>query len=728
MSIYKDLITKASAGEQEAFEEIYRKTYKKVYYTCISFLKNEQDAADVSQEVYITVMRKLSMLQETDSFESWLGKITVNRCKDFLKKNHLIPVEEEKLAEVITGNGIEADSDLMLPEVYVTNEARRKILMDILKENLSDTLFQTVLLFYFHDMPATEIAQIMDCPVGTVTSRLCIARAKIKEGVQNYEKQSGDKLHYVALVPVLTMLFSAEANAMEPVNTYAHILSATSNIKPTAEQAAFCGASKVSQPVRSARAVKTGGKGMLQSLKAKILAGVIALVVIGSGVGAIVAITNNDAVQNEESLQRDNDAVENKEASKEDASTSDEVDVLALKEAGYDNDTIQAAQNIKKTTNNYFTALKTGDIDTLLSLTVKDSDFALFLESINTTTWGSDFIATLYGDIQWGFDDEHWDEKMCKVISDSAYKEGEQYSMSYFWYTTPEAMGLRGIYMINPPESAVLEKTEEYYVVEEAHSDHTAEEMLTEINKVIDIQGCRVDNKIYYVKPDKDGKLYINFNWTLDELNLSQRYAKKKGEDYLTYYFINNIDNAVGAKCVGKDFGLTYPIMDAEIKTAAGYLEKHDFEGYKAWLSGITGKNYDEEQKDNLPFYSDLSQKQKEWVDKYLEAHVEFCAYEYIDVDYDYGMLEMDENPEIYGMFILKYTDVVSNTSDEAYTGWALQNECKDWAFMFVGEYASGNESGKMADSEEEIIEAFENFLSPYYAAIDYATRYIDGE
>lgn len=281
MSGYDRLISQAAAGNQQAFEEIYRKTNKKVYFTCLSFLKNKQDAADVTQEVYITVLQSLSDLKDPTVFEGWISRIAVNKCKDFLKKKRPVPVDDETLTLMIDSS----DNEVLLPDDYVNDEEKRRIIMEIIRDSLSDILYQTVVLFYFHDMTAADIAELMDCPVGTVTSRLCIARAKIKKAVEDYEEKNNDRLHSVVPMSLLGAILKAEAAALKPVDRWANILSATSDIMNTADAAVSGNA--------AANALNAGGKTMLSTLKGKILAGIIAAMVAAAGITAAIMISNN---------------------------------------------------------------------------------------------------------------------------------------------------------------------------------------------------------------------------------------------------------------------------------------------------------------------------------------------------------------------------------------------------------------------------------------------------
>lgn len=288
MQGYEQLITEAMSGDKRAFEELYRRTNKGVYFTCMSFLKNDHDAKDVTQDVYMTVFSELSQVRDAKVFESWIGRITVNKCKDFLKKKKPVPLADEVLYPLVDSEVTE----LCLPADYVTDKAKRQIIMNIMREQLSDTLYQTVLMFYFHDMSADEIAKLMDCPVGTVTSRLCIARAKIKKGVEEYEEKNGDRLHSVALIPVLGAILRETAEASEPADIWADIALATSDINATA--AASGGAT-------ASRAVNTGGKIMLSTLKSKILVAIIVAVLAVAAIVAVVVIAGNSDSKNDKS-------------------------------------------------------------------------------------------------------------------------------------------------------------------------------------------------------------------------------------------------------------------------------------------------------------------------------------------------------------------------------------------------------------------------------------------
>lgn len=261
------LVKDVLGGNMQSFEVLYNETSKKIYYVCYSFVKNEHDAMDLMQEVYLSALTHLSSLKEPERFTQWISQIAVNKCKDFLTKKVPVLLEEEEMNNIPVN-----DEELSLPEKYIIDREKRKILMNIMLEKLSAIQYQTVVLYYFNGLSQQEIATCMECPEGTVSYRLSVAREKIKAGVLEYEKKSGEKLYCVAGIPFLAAFFAAEADAMVIPNVFAAIMS---GFVPSAEASA-------------AAAAKTGIKAFFQSAVVKVAAVVLGLAVVG---GAGIAVS-----------------------------------------------------------------------------------------------------------------------------------------------------------------------------------------------------------------------------------------------------------------------------------------------------------------------------------------------------------------------------------------------------------------------------------------------------
>lgn len=300
------LVERIQNGDRKAFEEIYQETSKTVYFICISFLNNEEDAKDVMQDTYITAYQKLEQLQEKEKFTAWISQIAVNKCKKLLLKNSPMLMEPESMTNMATES-----NESFLPEEYITQKSKRKIVMDIMRKKLSDIQYQTVILFYFNDLSIEEIADIMECPPGTVKYRLSVSRAKIKEGVLEYENESKDKLYSFAPIPFLAGLLAMEAENIIAPDIWAEIsqnlniihsdvvAGATHTIeKKMAQSVKDTVVSETTQKVvagtmKGDRVMGKVGKILSSLLKHKIVIGIVGLVAVAGLTIAVVNIMNN---------------------------------------------------------------------------------------------------------------------------------------------------------------------------------------------------------------------------------------------------------------------------------------------------------------------------------------------------------------------------------------------------------------------------------------------------
>ena len=212
MKTIKELVLSAKNGNKKAFDKLYKLTSNDVWFTCLSLLKDEENAKDIMQETYITAFLKLDTLKDEEKFCGWLTAIATNKSKNKLKGKVEYQIDDEILiAETET-------DELMLPEEYITKTEKRKVLLQIMEDTLSFNQYQTVLMFYFDEMSISEIAQGLEISEGTVKSRLNSSRAKMKTAIEDYEKKSGDKLHGVVVVPFFTTIFKEEAKSLAVPN------------------------------------------------------------------------------------------------------------------------------------------------------------------------------------------------------------------------------------------------------------------------------------------------------------------------------------------------------------------------------------------------------------------------------------------------------------------------------------------------------------------------------
>ncbi|MBQ8318805.1 MAG: sigma-70 family RNA polymerase sigma factor [Lachnospiraceae bacterium] len=290
----KKLVEAMENGDNKAFEKLYNETSRTVYFICLSFLNNEQDAQDVMQEVYITAYNKVSQLQDKDKFVPWLNQIAVNRCKNQLLKNTPMPMDPEDFVQMPVEPG-----EIFLPEDYIVDKEKRKIIMDIMRSCLSDIQYKTVILFYFNGLTINEIAEIMECPPGTVTYRLSVARGKLKQGILYYEGANDYRLHASAGIPFLASILAAEAVGLQVPNIFPNIMGIISNGVTAGAGYAMSGVSGVAGGMAGAGGATAGAVGTTVvkataglALKAKIAIAVAATVIVGGGAAVMINMQN----------------------------------------------------------------------------------------------------------------------------------------------------------------------------------------------------------------------------------------------------------------------------------------------------------------------------------------------------------------------------------------------------------------------------------------------------
>lgn len=274
----KNLVLQAAQGNKAAFGALYEETGRTVYFSCLKLLGDPQLAEDITQETYLTALQKLGTLAQPENFPAWVNRIGINLCKMHFRNNSAPEDNSEEIIEEIPDEGL-------IPEEYVSNDAKRKIIMDIIDTVLTEEQRQSVILYYFDMLTVPEIAEVMNCTTGTVTSRLSAARKKIKEAVLIYEENNNDRLHAAVPVFILSKLLNKEAsNTVLP--------------KLTVFTGSASAANAVPDSVTSTKTI-SGGKVMFSTVKAKVIAGVCAAAVVGGGITAAVVLSSNGSKDND---------------------------------------------------------------------------------------------------------------------------------------------------------------------------------------------------------------------------------------------------------------------------------------------------------------------------------------------------------------------------------------------------------------------------------------------
>lgn len=176
MDIMKEII-RWQSGNYDAFNKIYTRYYERIYWLCFNILKVEEDAMDATQETFIEVLKGIDNLRNVKAFYSWIRKIAVCICNKIIIKNKKVLIindEDFKLYK---------DSEEQRPEVIVLKSENRDLMLSSINR-LKAKKRDVILLYYYKDLDIQTISEVLNCPVGTVKSRLNSARNDLK----NYYK------------------------------------------------------------------------------------------------------------------------------------------------------------------------------------------------------------------------------------------------------------------------------------------------------------------------------------------------------------------------------------------------------------------------------------------------------------------------------------------------------------------------------------------------------------
>lgn len=160
------LVKKAQKGNDKAFLKAFQQYEEDIYRMAFLYVKNEEDALDVVQEVAYQAFKNIHTLKEPKYFKTWLMRITMNSAINMMKKKKKVVHLQPEFEAFIQAD--EEDMSLVLT---------LKDLMDILQENEKSVVY----LRFYQECTFKEIAEVLDIPLGTAKSILYLALEKLRK-------------------------------------------------------------------------------------------------------------------------------------------------------------------------------------------------------------------------------------------------------------------------------------------------------------------------------------------------------------------------------------------------------------------------------------------------------------------------------------------------------------------------------------------------------------------
>lgn len=168
------LIERCRAGDSDAVEALVRACQPAVFRLALSILDDPAEAEEAAQDTLVAALNALSGFRGEAAFTTWLYRITVNVCRGRLRRQRARARLRSALAGVLRAAGAQPR-----PEETAAQRERETALWQAV-QTLDEKHRLPLVLFYYHELPALEIAQILGVSEGTVHSRLHTARQRLR--------------------------------------------------------------------------------------------------------------------------------------------------------------------------------------------------------------------------------------------------------------------------------------------------------------------------------------------------------------------------------------------------------------------------------------------------------------------------------------------------------------------------------------------------------------------
>jgi RNA polymerase sigma-70 factor, ECF subfamily len=159
-------VKQAKKGNKKAFQDLLEAEKEKLYKMAYLYMKNETDALEAFQETVYKALVSIQQLRDEQYFSTWLARILINTCKDLLKKkSRVIPMEREVLEDRTSPYMPEDGSSELLELIKGLDEKYKTVLM----------------LRYYRDYSVRQIAELLECPEGTVKTNIHRGIGQLRE-------------------------------------------------------------------------------------------------------------------------------------------------------------------------------------------------------------------------------------------------------------------------------------------------------------------------------------------------------------------------------------------------------------------------------------------------------------------------------------------------------------------------------------------------------------------
>lgn len=194
----EEIIARCKQGDRRAFEMLVSKYQRRAYAIAYGVLRNPDDAMDAAQDAFVKVFRNIKSFKGDSSFYTWFYRIVVNVCIDQCRRRKKMKSVEyddtfRRKDESAGVMPLQGNTRPMHPGAKFDQEELNAVLSAAI-DSLSENHRTIIILREIEGLSYEEIAEVMDCHLGTVMSRLHHARKNLQKALKPYLEAAGDPL------------------------------------------------------------------------------------------------------------------------------------------------------------------------------------------------------------------------------------------------------------------------------------------------------------------------------------------------------------------------------------------------------------------------------------------------------------------------------------------------------------------------------------------------------
>ena len=166
----EELVARSRGGDLDSFNQLVLRWERPIYALAYRVIGREEDARDVAQETYLRAFRALAGFKGQAKFSSWLYRITLNLCRDWIRRERRAPVAQAPEGVDLLELASSAEPTETVEDLVSRRELGRAVAKAM--STLPDEQRTAIVLKEYHGLTFQEIADLLDCPLSTVKTRL----------------------------------------------------------------------------------------------------------------------------------------------------------------------------------------------------------------------------------------------------------------------------------------------------------------------------------------------------------------------------------------------------------------------------------------------------------------------------------------------------------------------------------------------------------------------------